>query len=450
MSTPTRPSSASASGASAEAVLRRLETWAQADDQAAEEESSEGQAVVATGTLDGKLTLTAVSRDGPPPGGLAPHAPVTSRYELEAYVLDAGRALRARSQALHVWELERLQAQQDCCEELSRRSTLTLEQLQSAAEECERVKRETAPMLAESEAQVRRRREEEALEDALNEQLKPLREARAVAQQLEAGFDDTAAHSTSHPVVAALRVLDRSEAHLAERPHWRDSSKYASELNTLRCRVLRLAAAHVNRPVLALLSQLLAEQRAAAAAAAAAPAATNRRDDEAAGGAVEGGAEAATAAAGAGAAAAAAALEEAPYVRFQALALQVHPHHTPLNPSPPPWRPHWCPRLLSSRASSRPCRSCAHGWARSSSAPPPARTAPRSSSRCSRATGAAATSSSRSGCASVSRRRSPRAAARPTSSCGAAAGWGCARAQRSIPCAPCGEGGRGGGRACSV
>ena len=99
MSTPTRPSSASASGASAEAVLRRLESWAQADDQAAEEESSEGQAVVATGTLDGKLTLTAVSRDGPPPGGLAPHAPVTSRYELEAYVLDAGRALRARSPA---------------------------------------------------------------------------------------------------------------------------------------------------------------------------------------------------------------------------------------------------------------------------------------------------------------------------------------------------------------
>ena len=337
-STPTRPSSASASlGVSAEAVLRRLESWAQADNLSAEEESSEDQAVVANGTLDGELTLTAVSRDGSAPGGPAPHAPVTNRYELEAYVLDAGKTLRARSQALHVRELERLQAQQDCCEELSRRSTLTLEQLQSAAEECERVKRETAPMLAESEAQVRRRREEEALEDALNEQLKPLREARAVAQQLEAGFDDAAAHSTSHPVVAALRVLDRSEAHLAERPHWRDSSKYASELNTLRCRVLRLAAAHVNRPVLALLSQLLAEQRAAAAAAAA-PAATNRRD-EAAAGAAAGGAEATTAAAAAGAAAAAAALGEAPYVRFQALALQVHPHHTPLHPSHPLARP---------------------------------------------------------------------------------------------------------------
>ena len=241
-------SASTALGASAEAVLRRLEAWAQADASAEEEASEEGPAaVVATGTLDGELVLAPAPRGGAPPGGPAPHAPVATRYELEAFVLDAGNALRARAQAEHARELGRLQAQHECCEELSRRSTLTREQLEGAAAECARVRRETAPMLAESEAQARRRREEEALEDALNEQLKPLREARAVAAQLEAGFDDAPAHSEAHPLVAALRVLDRSEAHLAERPHWRDSSKYAAELNTLRCRVLRLAAAHVSR-----------------------------------------------------------------------------------------------------------------------------------------------------------------------------------------------------------
>ena len=83
-------SAAAALGASAEAVLRRLEAWAQAD--AAEEEASEegAAAVVATGKLEGELTLAAAPRGGAPPGGPAPHAPVATRYELEAYVLDAG------------------------------------------------------------------------------------------------------------------------------------------------------------------------------------------------------------------------------------------------------------------------------------------------------------------------------------------------------------------------
>lgn len=180
MSTPARPSGAPAAalGASAEAVLRRLEAWAQADASAEEEPSEDGLAVIAIGTLDSELALAAAPRGGAPPGGPAPHAPVATRYELEAYVIDAGKALRARAQAEHARELARLQAQHECCEELSRRSTLTREQLEGAAAECARVRRETAPMLAESEAQARRRREEEALEDALNEQLKPLREAR--------------------------------------------------------------------------------------------------------------------------------------------------------------------------------------------------------------------------------------------------------------------------------
>ena len=122
-------SAAAALGASAEAVLRRLEAWAQAD--AAEEEASEegAAAVVATGKLEGELTLAAAPRGGAPPGGPAPHAPVATRYELEAYVLDAGKALRARAQAEQARELGRLQAQHECCEELSQRSTRTREQV---------------------------------------------------------------------------------------------------------------------------------------------------------------------------------------------------------------------------------------------------------------------------------------------------------------------------------
>jgi len=165
MSQTSKPTGASASlTISAEAVLRSLESWTQIDDLAVQEEPNEDKAVVAAGMLDVelKLKLTAVSRNGTLSGSV-PHAPVTSQYELEAFVFDAGKALRARSQAPHVRELSRLRAQQDCCEELSRRSTLTLAQLQVAAEECARVKCETTPMLATSEAQVRRRQEEEAL-----------------------------------------------------------------------------------------------------------------------------------------------------------------------------------------------------------------------------------------------------------------------------------------------
>ena len=91
-------SASTALGASAEAVLRRLEAWAQADASAEEEASEEGPAaVVATGTLDGELALAAAPRGGAPPGGPAPHAPVALSERNDGGALRSGSGSMAGS-----------------------------------------------------------------------------------------------------------------------------------------------------------------------------------------------------------------------------------------------------------------------------------------------------------------------------------------------------------------
>lgn len=282
---------------------------------------------------------------------------VDSRYGLEVHVLNADRRLRDRQRVAHLQQLEHFRAQHKCCEELAGHAAQTLKQLAAASSVCERMQRETAPLLSESESRVLRQREEAALEDALNQQLKPLREARAVANQLDAGFDDAPAYSTDHPVVAALRTLDLSGQRLTESAHWRESSKcvapschtttnprcpslqclvwlvsrtatlpsshrYALELTTLRCQVLRLASAHITRPITALLAQLLSEQRAAAATAAAAGGGGTLEQKSEPESKVQ---EEAHDGVAAPETAASVACEEAPYERFQSIAAQLRP-----------------------------------------------------------------------------------------------------------------------------
>lgn len=187
------------------AVLRRLEAWAQAksglDGKRDEEPLHEGQSCVAAAPL---VNLN-----------------VTSRYGIEVHVLIASNKPRMADTE----HLNRSHRQHKLCAVLAWHAMQVLGQLGAAASLCDHAQRETAPLLTESESRVLRQREQVALEDALDQQLQPLREARAVAHQLDAGFDDAPAYSADHPVVVALRVLDQSELGLTESPHWRESSK---------------------------------------------------------------------------------------------------------------------------------------------------------------------------------------------------------------------------------
>ena len=189
-------------------VLRRLEAWAHSgtglDVEREEEPPNEDQSIVA---------------------GPLVEVNVISRCDLEVHVLYADNGLRIRQRVAHASQLNHFHGQYKCCVERAWHAMQTLQQLAAAANVCERMKRETAPLLSESESWVLRQREEAAFEDALDQQLKPLRDARAVAHQLDAGFDDAPAYSSDHPIVAALRVLDQCELGLTDLPHWRGSSK---------------------------------------------------------------------------------------------------------------------------------------------------------------------------------------------------------------------------------
>ena len=113
--------------------------------------------------------------------------------------------------------------------------------------------------------------------------------------------------------------------------------RYAVELNTLRCHVLRLATAHIIRPIHALISHLLSEQRAATAASGGGGGTSQRQSgteskprphsdpmsEDVPEEAVE--AMIAPEAVTAAEAAAGAALKEAPYARFRSIAAHLRP-----------------------------------------------------------------------------------------------------------------------------
>jgi hypothetical protein len=278
-----------------------------------------------------------------PPGSVAP---VRTMGDLEAFVLRIDAITRKDLYELDHAELRRLKGMHDCCVRVATGADELRRRLDEKARECALMRGTTSEMLAEVGTQMRNLREQAAINEALHAQLAPLEEAKAVGATLDrlAWRDDTP-HSPAHPLVQALATLDKSARHLQAHAHWTNSAVHLAQVNALRARALRLAAALVTRPLDALtlaataqLAQLAQPAQPAAAGKSTAIAADIGGSAGAGAGAgataappssatVDGlGSAAAPIATSESAAAAREALEtETLYLRFRELALRVRP-----------------------------------------------------------------------------------------------------------------------------
>ena len=110
-------------------------------------------------------------------------------------------------------------------------------QLDGKAALCASLRGETSELLAKLEAEMAAAREQQALREALQAQLAPLEEARAVGQVLDQqSWRDDAPHSASHPLVMALSQLDASAAHLQAHAHWTNSAVHLAQVHAMSVR----------------------------------------------------------------------------------------------------------------------------------------------------------------------------------------------------------------------
>ena len=243
-------------------AIRHLELWAQAntgesDTTGATEDDDDADVAYsldpnAAPPLDPENPQLVRHRAADaPPGSVAP---VRTMGDLEAFVLRIDAITRKDLYELDHAELRRLKGMHDCCVRVATGADELRRRLDEKARECALMRGTASEMLAEVGTQMRSLREQAAINEALHAQLAPLEEAKAVGATLDRlAWRDDAPHSPAHPLVQALATLDKSARHLQAHAHWTNSAVHLAQVNALRARALRLAAALVTRPLDALM-----------------------------------------------------------------------------------------------------------------------------------------------------------------------------------------------------
>lgn len=207
-------------------ALRKLEAWAQAEPRLAGEEKPD------TRSSQDSLSL------------------VHSLPELEVFMMQMDRETRAKDRDEEIQHLARLKAQSACYATLVSELEETASRLSMDAERCNTMKATSSKLIASLEEETRKLREEEALAQVLDAQLKPVREARGIVPLLEEQERrPSIIHAPDHPLVQALSTLDRSATTIASHSHWRDSAAHSAEINQIRLRALRLVASVLLRHI---------------------------------------------------------------------------------------------------------------------------------------------------------------------------------------------------------
>mgnify|MGYP001186893806 CR=1 FL=1 len=326
-------------------VLRHLEAWAQSEQRIPEDDASlvERRYSVRAAPSSGALELVAHtdgaagealgSEAGGRVKGPLTLAPVTNSFELEAVGLAAEGAILDEEGAADDAALDWLRSQERCCESLGAQATAIREALELEQQRCAAVREESRPAIASFETEMRKKAHDAALTEALESQLKPIREARRVAALLEASVLEPASeHIATHALVHALATLDDSHRHVSAHLDWKESQANLAEIHQLRCRALRaVATQQIAKPIAVLTATILQErthEKATNRNAAAAASAAEGADPPAADGANAPDPAGATAAAASTTAASAISTQHIVGgidFRFQSLALQLRP-----------------------------------------------------------------------------------------------------------------------------
>ena len=189
-----------------------------------------------------------------------PDGAVRSAAELEAFSRRAELALRERSHAVNHSHLKRLVDQRACCADIVAQSDKLHARLEGKAAECAALRTDTSEMLSQLGVQMRSLREQAALNEALQAQLAPLEEAKAIGAILDKhSWRDDTPHTPEHPLVVALGTLDASVGHLQAHAHWANSAVHLAQVRSLRARTLRLVASLALRPLDAMTTSVAAE-----------------------------------------------------------------------------------------------------------------------------------------------------------------------------------------------
>lgn len=168
--------------------------------------------------------------------------------EFEDFALASADVLRERVQAVGHAHAQWLACTQACLQAMGKQMDELRRLLVSKVGLCTALYTDTSELLDQLAKQMQSLRDQNAIDEALEVQLAPLREVNAAAVILdEHTWRDDAPHSPSHPLVAVLASLDRSAKHLHERPHWANSAIHLAKINAMRGRTLALIAALITK-----------------------------------------------------------------------------------------------------------------------------------------------------------------------------------------------------------
>ena len=260
--------------ASQQEALRHLEIWASRAEDDVSDGAAEVEASVFCYTIGPSGALVAHGEAEAPPSSATP---VRSAGDLEEFAMRAEVVLRDRRHSTDRAHHRRLVKQHELADAITTHAEDLLVQLKERAGQCASLRGETSELLSNLATQMRNLREQAALTEALQAQLAPLEDAKAVGTILDQhAWRDDAPHSPTHPLVRALATLDASARHLQAHAHWANSAVHLAQVNALRARSLRLVGSMITRPLEALTSAALIEMvsgasKLAAAGAQAAP-----------------------------------------------------------------------------------------------------------------------------------------------------------------------------------
>lgn len=225
--------------------LRHLEAWAsQADDLP----SGPPERCYTLGA-DGDLVAHDDDADAPANA----LAPIDSMAALEQFALLAQARMCEWQLAPEKAQLRRLEAEAERAAEAEVECAALRAQFEATAAECDALGVSSSALLAQVSSQYTSQREEDALQEALRQQLAPLEESKAVSAVLDQrAWRDDAPHAPSHPLLQCLVRLDAAADHLREHAFWANSATHLAQVLATRARALGIVAAVVKGPLDAL------------------------------------------------------------------------------------------------------------------------------------------------------------------------------------------------------